>query len=55
MSHYISQCTLQSDIASVGVDLCGLKQDEKGNEYHCPLGKKLVDFADESHFSRIAM
>ena len=30
-------------------------QDEKGNEYHCPLGKKLVDFADESHFSRIAM
>lgn len=30
-------------------------QDEKGNEYHCPLGKKLVEFADESHFSRIAM
>ena len=30
-------------------------QDEKGNEYHCPLGKKLVDFADETHFSRIAM
>ncbi|CAJ1427595.1 unnamed protein product [Effrenium voratum] len=30
-------------------------EDEKGNEYHCPLGKKLVDFADESHFSRIAM
>ena len=40
---------------SVGVGLCGSKQDEKGNEYHCPLGKKLVDFADESHFSRIAM
>eukprot|EP00933_Yihiella_yeosuensis_P073600 TRINITY_DN8230_c7_g1_i1.p1 TRINITY_DN8230_c7_g1~~TRINITY_DN8230_c7_g1_i1.p1 ORF type:complete len:561 (-),score=143.52 TRINITY_DN8230_c7_g1_i1:204-1886(-) len=30
-------------------------EDDKGNEYHCPLGKKLVDFADESHFSRIAM
>jgi len=30
-------------------------EDEKANEYHCPLGKKLVDFADESHFSRIAM
>merc|ERR1719454_1476914 len=30
-------------------------EDEKGNEYHCPLGKKLVDFADESHFSRSAM
>lgn len=30
-------------------------EDEKGNDYHCPLGKKLVDFADESHFSRIAM
>merc|ERR1712070_843494 len=30
-------------------------EDEKQNEYHCPLGKKLVDFADESHFSRIAM
>lgn len=30
-------------------------KDEKGNEYHCPLGKKLVDFADETHFSRIAM
>lgn len=30
-------------------------EDEKSNEYHCPLGKKLVDFADESHFSRIAM
>jgi len=30
-------------------------QDEKGNEYHCPLGKKLVNFADESHFSRVAM
>lgn len=30
-------------------------EDEKNNEYHCPLGKKLVDFADESHFSRIAM
>jgi len=30
-------------------------EDEKGNEYHCPLGKKLVDFADESHFSRVAM
>jgi len=29
--------------------------DDKGNEYHCPLGKKLVDFADESHFSRVAM
>jgi len=30
-------------------------EDEKKNEYHCPLGKKLVDFADESHFSRISM
>jgi len=30
-------------------------EDEKANEYHCPLGKKLVDFADESHFSRVAM
>merc|ERR1719401_1884677 len=30
-------------------------EDDKGNEYHCPLGKKLVNFADESHFSRIAM
>lgn len=30
-------------------------EDEKGNEYHCPLGKKLVNFADESHFSKIAM
>merc|ERR1719305_1606149 len=30
-------------------------EDEQGSEYHCPLGKKLVDFADESHFSRIAM
>lgn len=30
-------------------------EDERGNEYHCPLGKKIVDFADESHFSRIAM
>jgi hypothetical protein len=30
-------------------------EDEKRNEYHCPLGKKLVDFADESHFSRISM
>lgn len=30
-------------------------EDEKRNEYHCPLGKRLVDFADESHFSRIAM
>jgi hypothetical protein len=30
-------------------------EDEKGNEYHCPLGKKLVNFADESHFSSIAM
>lgn len=29
--------------------------DEKKNEYHCPLGKKMVDFADESHFSRYAM
>jgi hypothetical protein len=29
--------------------------DEKQNEYHCPLGKRLVDFADESHFSRLAM
>jgi len=29
--------------------------DDRGNEYHCPLGKKLVDFADESHFSRVAM
>ncbi|CAK0815151.1 unnamed protein product [Prorocentrum cordatum] len=31
------------------------EDDQKGIEYHCPLGKKLVDFADESHFSRIAM
>lgn len=30
-------------------------EDDKGNEFHCPLGRKLVDFADESHFSRIAM
>lgn len=30
-------------------------EDEKHNEYHCPLGKRLVDFADESHFSRITM
>lgn len=30
-------------------------EDEKGNAYYCPLGKKLVDFADESHFSHIAM
>lgn len=30
-------------------------EDEKGNEYHCPLGKKLTDFADESHFSQVAM
>jgi len=30
-------------------------EDEKHNEYHCPLGKRLVDFADESHFSRIVM
>jgi len=30
-------------------------EDEKRNEYHCPLGKRLVDFADESHFSRLAM
>jgi hypothetical protein len=30
-------------------------EDEKHNEYHCPLGKRLVDFADETHFSRIAM
>ena len=30
-------------------------EDEKHNEYHCPLGKRLVDFAVESHFSRIAM
>jgi hypothetical protein len=30
-------------------------EDEKHNEYHCPLGKRLVDFADESHFSRLAM
>lgn len=30
-------------------------QDETKNEYWCPLGKKLVDFADESHFSRVAM
>merc|ERR1719364_241880 len=30
-------------------------EDERRNEYHCPLGKKLVNFADESHFSRIAM
>mmetsp|Transcript_49659 Transcript_49659/g.105729 ORF Transcript_49659/g.105729 Transcript_49659/m.105729 type:complete len:534 (-) Transcript_49659:96-1697(-) len=30
-------------------------EDDKHNSYHCPLGKKLVDFADESHFSRIAM
>jgi len=30
-------------------------QDEKSNEYYCPLGKRLVDFADESHFSRISM
>jgi len=30
-------------------------EDEKGNAYHCPLGKRLVDFADETHFSRLAM
>lgn len=30
-------------------------QDEKGNDFHCPLGKRLVDFADEAHFSRLAM
>jgi len=30
-------------------------EDEQHNEYHCPLGKRIVDFADESHFSRIAM
>jgi len=30
-------------------------EDEKKNEYHCPLGKKLVDFADESHFSHVSM
>jgi len=30
-------------------------EDDKNNEYHCPLGRKLVDFADESHFSRVAM
>jgi len=30
-------------------------EDEKNNEYHCPLGKKLVNFADESHFSTISM
>lgn len=29
--------------------------DEKNNVYHCPLGKRLVDFADETHFSRLAM
>jgi len=30
-------------------------EDEKGNQFYCPLGKRLVDFADESHFSRLAM
>jgi hypothetical protein len=30
-------------------------EDEKHNDYHCPLGKRLVDFADESHFSRLVM
>lgn len=30
-------------------------EDDKKNEYHCPLGKRLVDFADETHFSRLAM
>lgn len=30
-------------------------EDDKKNEYHCPLGKKLVDFADESHFSHVSM
>jgi len=29
--------------------------DDKGNDYFCPLGKKLVNFADETHFSRTAM
>mmetsp|Transcript_85749 Transcript_85749/g.156223 ORF Transcript_85749/g.156223 Transcript_85749/m.156223 type:complete len:582 (-) Transcript_85749:95-1840(-) len=30
-------------------------EDDKKNEYFCPLGKRLVDFADETHFSRLAM
>merc|ERR1719379_1212091 len=30
-------------------------EDAKSNQYFCPLGKKLVDFADETHFSRVAM
>mmetsp|Transcript_8713 Transcript_8713/g.16214 ORF Transcript_8713/g.16214 Transcript_8713/m.16214 type:complete len:570 (-) Transcript_8713:97-1806(-) len=30
-------------------------QDERWQEFYCPLGKKIVDFADEPQFSRIAM
>jgi len=30
-------------------------KDEKGKEYFCPLGKKLIDFTDETKFSRISM
>eukprot|EP00929_Paragymnodinium_shiwhaense_P023419 TRINITY_DN14659_c0_g1_i1.p1 TRINITY_DN14659_c0_g1~~TRINITY_DN14659_c0_g1_i1.p1 ORF type:complete len:569 (-),score=117.28 TRINITY_DN14659_c0_g1_i1:122-1828(-) len=30
-------------------------QDEMWKEYYCPLGKKVVDFADEPQFSKIAM
>lgn len=30
-------------------------QDERWKEFHCPLDKKIVDFADEPQFSRVAM
>ena len=30
-------------------------EDRNGQVSHCPLGKKAVDFTDETYFSRIAM
>lgn len=30
-------------------------EDKNGSTSHCPLGRRFVDFTDETHFSRIAM
>lgn len=30
-------------------------EDDRHNQYHCPSGRRLVDFSDEMHFSRVAM
>ena len=30
-------------------------EDKQGQTSHCPLGRRGVDFADETYFSRIAM